>query len=128
MKNKGFTLIELLAVLVVLAIIALIVTPIVSGVIQDSGEKMYKEQEKTIIRAAQKWALANSNSLSTTDGAVYKLSLADLKNTAYYDNVKVTNPDTKKEMNGCIFITYQAASQDYKYEYKEQTCTSGPNN
>lgn len=126
MKNKGFTLVELLAVLVILAIIAMIVTPIVSGVIQDSGEKVYKEQVKTIIRSAQKWALANSNSLSTTDGAVYNLSLSDLKNSAYYDDVTVQNPDTKEEMNGCIIITYRESSQDYKYEYKEQTCTTGP--
>lgn len=127
MKNKGFTLVELLAVLVILAIIALIVTPIVSGVIKDAGEKVYKEQEKTILRSAQKWALANSNSLSTTDGAVYNLSLSDLKNSAYYDNTTVINPDTKQEMNGCIKITYREASQDYKYEYVESTCTTGPN-
>lgn len=38
-KNKGFTLIELLAVLVILAIIALIITPIVTGLIEDAQTK-----------------------------------------------------------------------------------------
>jgi len=125
-KNKGFTLVELLAVLVILALIALIITPLVGNMIKESGEKVTAEQEKTIIRAAQKWALANSNSLSIVDGAVYNLSLQDLKNSAYYDDTSVINPSTGNEMNGCIVITYRASSQDYKYEYKEATCTTGP--
>src|SRR5574344_1035581 len=38
MKSKGFTLIELLAVIVILAVIALIVTPIVTGIIQSAKD------------------------------------------------------------------------------------------
>ena len=36
MKKKGFTLIELLAVIVILAIIALIITPVISGIVNDA--------------------------------------------------------------------------------------------
>ena len=127
MKKSGFTLIELLTVLVILAIIALVITPIVGDLIQDSKTKLSKEQKNIIIRSAQKWALANNNALSVTDGAVYNLSLRDLKNPAYYDNVTVKDPaNTTKDMDGCIKITYHSSSQDYTYEYVESRCTTGP--
>ena len=49
MKKKGFTLIELLAVIVILAIIALIITPIISNVIDASRKAAFKESVNGII-------------------------------------------------------------------------------
>ncbi len=44
MKNKkGFTLIELLAVIVILAIIALIVTPVISKIIENTKKQAFKQ-------------------------------------------------------------------------------------
>ena len=53
MRNKkGFTLIELLAVIVILAIIALIATPIVVDIIKDAKESAFKQDVKTLYKAA----------------------------------------------------------------------------
>ncbi len=61
MKNrKGFTLVELLAVIVILALIMSIAIVSISGVLQDSREKAYRETAVSIIKGVrQRLALAN---------------------------------------------------------------------
>ena len=53
MKKKGFTLIELLAVILILAIIAVIVTPIISKIIDEAKAQSDKRSAEKFIRAAQ---------------------------------------------------------------------------
>ena len=53
MKKKGFTLIELLAVILILAIIAVIVTPIISKIIDEAKAQSDKRSAEKYVRAAQ---------------------------------------------------------------------------
>ena len=53
MKKKGFTLIELLAVILILAIIAVIVTPIISKIIDEAKVQSDKRSAEKFVRAAQ---------------------------------------------------------------------------
>nr|MBP3259090.1 prepilin-type N-terminal cleavage/methylation domain-containing protein [Bacilli bacterium] len=68
MKEKGFTLIELLAVIVILAIIALIITPIISNVIDASRKAAFKESVNGIIDSGgsylQEYILAHNDELN----------------------------------------------------------------
>ena len=68
MKKKGFTLIELLAVIVILAIIALIITPIISNVIDASRKAAFKESVNGIIDSGgsylQEYILAHNDELN----------------------------------------------------------------
>ena len=67
MKNKkGFTLVELLAVIVILALIMSIAIVSISGVLQDSREKAYRETAVSIIKGVrQRLALANEQKAGT---------------------------------------------------------------
>ena len=59
-NKKGFTLVELLAVIVILALIMSIAIVSISGVLQDSREKAYRETAESIIKGVrQRLALAN---------------------------------------------------------------------
>ncbi len=53
MRKKGFTLIELLAVILILAIIAVIVTPIISKIIDEAKAQSDKRSAEKYVRAAQ---------------------------------------------------------------------------
>ena len=68
MKKTGFTLIELLAVIVILAIIALIITPIISNVIDASRKAAFKESVNGIIDSGgsylQEYILKYNNELN----------------------------------------------------------------
>ncbi len=50
--KKGFTLVELLAIIVILSIVALIVTPIISNVIESTKRKAAIESVRTYIKSA----------------------------------------------------------------------------
>lgn len=53
MKKKGYTLIELLAVIVILAIIALIITPVITGIINLAKERSDKLSAEGYYHAAK---------------------------------------------------------------------------
>ncbi len=55
MNKKGFTLIELLAVIVILAIIALILTPVISNVIESAREAAFKQTINGVLSAAESY-------------------------------------------------------------------------
>ena len=52
-RNQAFTLIELLAVIVILGVIALIITPIVTGVIQKQEKKTFEESIHGILKSIE---------------------------------------------------------------------------
>ena len=53
MKKKGFTLIELLAVIVILAIIALIVTPVISRIIEKTKKEAFRQSVVGVIQSGE---------------------------------------------------------------------------
>lgn len=115
MNKKGFTLVELLAVIVILAIIAAIAFPFIQDSIDDSKEKTYNEQVRTIEHAAKRWAADNSAELNKT--TTYK-SVDFLKQNGYLaSNKEIIDPRDNSQMKGCVKITYDEEYKQYKYEY-----------
>ena len=117
--KKGFTLVELLAVLTVLGIIALISFPIVTNQINNSKEKSYKNQVKTIINAANRWALANDDLLPYEDTGYDSITvyLNTLQSNGYLQSGTVIDPRTEDVMSGCVEITYDIEYNQHNYKY-----------
>lgn len=117
--KKGFTLVELLAVLTVLGIIALISFPIVTKQINESKEKSYKNQVKTIIDASKRWAFDNANELpyEDTDFDSITVYLSTLQSNGYLQSGTVIDPRTEEVMNGCVEITYDIEFAQHEYDY-----------
>ena len=70
-NNKGFTLVELLAVIIILGVVGLIAFPTITGIINDSKNKAYDEQVRTIERAAEKWFLENPFAMEEDETTIY---------------------------------------------------------
>jgi len=116
MKKTGFTLVELLAVIALLAIIAAIAFPFIQDAIDESKEKTYNEQVRTIEHAAKRWAADNSSELKKST-PVYK-SVSFLKQNGYLaSNKEILNPKDNTQMNGCVKITYDENYNQYEYKY-----------
>lgn len=126
--EKGFSLIELLVVISILAIIALISVPAVTSVINDSKEKAYKEQEKSIIDAAKTYMINNSLKLPTAIDQTYCVTVSELKQTGLLKNEKIINSlynnktntiieETDDEFNGGVLVSYNGVK--YSYNYKD---------
>ena len=117
--KKGFTLIELLGVMIVISGIALITIPIVSSIINDSQNKVYDSQVKTIKDSANKYVLDN---IDTIDKSLYLyLSVEDLKKAGFLENKDIKNPKTNEVMNGCVIVKY--IDNKFNFEYNDSTCS-----
>lgn len=122
MKKRGFTLVELLAVLVVLAVISTIAFPIVNNIIDESEEKAYKQQIKTIEKAAKNWSTDNSNLLveiDDNDEIVNKscyITLDRIKYEGYLETNDTINPIDDSNMNNYVVeLNYDSNSHQYLY-------------
>jgi len=119
--KKGFTLIELIAVIILLAAIALLTYPAITGMINDSREKGYKEQINLILEAAHKWGIENVDKLDETYETV--IPLDKLINEGYIaktDNGMLIDPRTDEEINGCVVISYTSSFNQYEYNFSDQ--------
>jgi len=117
-NNKGFTLIELIAVITILAIVALITVPIVNKAIIKSKEKALEAQKETIVDAAKKYALGNTDILPKTDLGEKLIHISDLITGGYLEE-KPIDPVTNKEMSDCVLVTYDQTKNKYTYKYSE---------
>ena len=62
--KKGFTLLELLGVLVLITIVSLIAYLIVFNVIRETREKVFKQNEKTLISLAENYVFINTPAMA----------------------------------------------------------------
>lgn len=74
-QNIGFTLIELLCVLVILALLAIIVGRSIARSVNEAKTDLTETQEKSILNAAEKWALDNSSEFDDIDGVTFQSGL-----------------------------------------------------
>lgn len=119
MENKnGFTLIELIAVITILAVIALITVPVVNKAITKSKEKSLEAQKETIVDAAKKYALANSEILPEYDLGQKLIHISDLVEDGYLEKIPI-DPVTDSEMTDCVKVTYDENKNKYTYVYGE---------
>ena len=117
--KKGFTLVELLAVLTVLGVIALISFPVVTKQINESKEKSYKNQIKTIIDASKRWAFDNDDLLPYEDTEYDSITvyLDSIQVSGYLQASDIIDPRTDEIMTGCIEITYDIEYNQHDYKY-----------
>lgn len=120
MKNNGFTLMELIAVISILSLVAIIVTPTVLESLQESKNKAYVEQTKTLERAAEKWSIAHADMLSETSD--YYLSIDTLVSQDYLNSDDILDPRDNSRMDGCIVIHYDDSHSQFDFTYSENTC------
>lgn len=111
LNKKGFTLVELLAVIVILSIIALIAYPIIGNTINNSRDKLQKEQYNRVKNAAKNWATKNAGEEASC------VSIADLKSGGYLEDVRIEDPADGKEMNGSFQIEWKDSNNQYEYTY-----------
>lgn len=114
--KRGFTLIELLAVIVVLGLIAVVITPVITDILNDSREDAYQKQVDNLIKAANTWSIKNPDKLPSTDNKIF-LSLDTLTEDGIVEDDEIINPKTRKKMEGCISISYSSTYNQYEYKY-----------
>lgn len=119
-SNKGFTLIELMAVIILLAVIGLIVFPTAIESINESKEKLYKEQVKRILDATDSWASSNDNKLPVGDDSIY-ITIDTLQKAGLLKKEDVKNPlNSKVNMDGKVVIYFDNEYNQYVSGYCDE--------
>lgn len=111
MKSKGFTIIELLAIIIIIGLIVLLITPAVNNLIENSENKSYNFQIKSIEDAAINFSIEYGNSITDLDSFTIDLKL--LKDLAFID-FDIRNPKTNKYFSDDTLITLTKNKGSYK--------------
>lgn len=111
MKSKGFTIIELLAIIIIIGLIVLLITPVVNNLIENSENKSYNFQIKSIEDAAINFSIEYGNSITDLDSFTIDLKL--LKDLAFID-FDIRNPKTNKYFSDDTLITLTKNKGSYK--------------
>lgn len=114
MKQKGFTLVELLAVLIILAIIFVISVPLMTEILDQSKNTLYKKQIDTILDASYDYSLKYINYLPERNKISY-ITLGELKYEGIVD-YDLTDPETNKKFNDDLVISISKVGTGYKNE------------
>lgn len=120
--KKGFTLVELLSVIIIIGVVALIVFPTVMNSIKKSKQNAYDIQIRDIEEVGRKWATEHMEYLDHTHLNSIGIPLSSFVTAGYIQNSSVIDPRDKSQMNGCILITYEDISNQYRYQYIESNC------
>lgn len=127
MKNKkGFTLIELIGVIVIIALLALIITPIISTVLKNSKNKLYKNTLNNIELSAKDWFTDEDNieKLPNNVASCY-ITLTDLKNAGLVD-LDIKNPKTGELLDDTkINILVTKTGSSFEFEVVDDGSTTG---
>ena len=113
--KRGFTLVELLAVMIILGMIVLITFPNIQKSFNKSSEKLLEKQIKSIENVARAWGATNNSQFDDC----YILTLENLKKSGLLENKDILNPETKRELDGCVKIMYDDSINQYIYTYTE---------
>ena len=117
-NNKGFTLIELMAVIIILAVIGLIIFPSAIESINNSKDKLYKEQVKRILDAADSWASSNDSKLPSNDGGAIIITIEQLQKAGLLKKEDVKNPlNSAENMSQDIVIYFDNEYNQYVSGY-----------
>lgn len=120
--KKGFTLVELLAVIVILSIISIIIFPNVVKIINDSKLKLFQSQLLELEQTTKNFVLENPELLDINHLNNIYISIESLKKSGYLNDEKIKNPNTSREMNGCMKIVYNNDTNQYNIEYLDNEC------
>lgn len=114
MEEKGFTLVELLAVLIILAIIFVIAVPLMTEILDQSKNTLYKKQIDTILNASYDYSLKHINSLPNNDTISY-ITVGELKYEGILD-YDLTNPETNERFKDNLVVSISKVGTGYKNE------------
>ena len=114
-NNKGFTLVELLAAIVILGILSVLALPMITGMVENSRNKMYISDARKLISQAEYLLKANSSTIDKPDpGDCIIISMHYLDNSVFssapnggeyvidHSYVVVRNNDGKLEYSACL--------------------------
>lgn len=74
-NKKGFTLVELLGVLVILALLIILISRPIIKMLDNTKTEISASQEKSILNAAEKWSVDNSNKFDDIEGTMSQIGL-----------------------------------------------------
>ena len=112
MIKNGFTLVELLAVLIILAIIFVISVPLMTEILDQSKNTLYKKQIDTILNGTYDYSLKHINYLPENDNISY-ITLGELKYEGIVD-YDLTNPETNERFKDELVISINKVGTGYK--------------
>lgn len=112
MRKNGFTLVELLAVLVILAIIFVISVPLMTEILDQSKNTLYKKQIDTILDGIYDYSLKYLNYLPENNNVSY-VTLGELKYEGIVD-YDLTNPETNERFSNDLVISISKVGTGYK--------------
>ena len=125
-NKKGFTLIELIGVIVILALLALLITPVVTSVINNSKEKLYQNTLKNIEISAKDWFSDEENidKLPKNFETCY-ITLGELKDEGVVD-LDIKNPETGELLdNNSINVIVTKNNNSYQFRAVDDGSYSG---
>ncbi|MEG0025890.1 MAG: DUF5011 domain-containing protein [Bacilli bacterium] len=114
-KNiNGFTLIEIMGILVLLSIISMITMTIVTDSVRNSKKTITETQQINIKKAANDWALNNSDNLPIKENESINITLGALKQNGYID-AYIKDPKSQKALLNCQYINIKRSNKNYVY-------------
>lgn|SRR5574344_964366 len=119
--KKGFTLVEVIGILVLLTIVFSITFPVVTGVLNNSKEKLYNDQIGLIEGAAESYAILHA----ITNNSGYLVTLTALQDEDFLKGSDVVDPRNNAPLTGCVLIEYNATTFAYTTTYQTASCGAG---
>lgn len=118
--KKGFTLVEVIAIVTILGIILLLITPNILENIDNSKNKSYERQIKTIEQAAERWSVDNAKQLNYDRELLH---IGELVDGDYLASNEIIDPRDGSIMKGCIVIDYDHKHNQYTHSYTPLECS-----
>ncbi len=112
MRKNGFTLVELLAVFVILAVIFVISVPLMTEILDQSKNTLYRKQIDTVLNGAYDYSLKYINYLPENNNITY-ITLGELKYEGIVD-YDLTNPETNESFKDELVISINKVGTRYK--------------
>jgi len=110
---RGFTLIEVMGVIILLAVIGLIVTPLITSLMNDGREKTNEVQIKAIKSAAKNYITENKYFLDCS--VKCDITLGELKKEGYLYEGDITNIKNNQIYSDNDIVRIQKEDNKYKY-------------
>ena len=121
MNRRGFTLIEVILVIVIIAILSLILIPNVMLFVDKNNVSMCEKLKDNIISSTKMYVNENKYELGFDCNGVKTITFQTLIDAGKITG-PITNPITKKQVNGTVTVIYNCDSKTFSYEVNGINC------